>query len=111
MKTINEIQELPTDKNDRPIMIGDILKVFHFIGSRNKKYFMYKQVMGIKNLGKPVSAPFYRVSHLNMKDAMAEEGDSGYWIQVKAEKLADIEIVQSATGDFEERRKVFYENN
>jgi hypothetical protein len=32
------------DKNRYPIYKGDLLKVFHFIGQRNKKYYMYKVV-------------------------------------------------------------------
>lgn len=30
------------DKNNRQIMPGDVVKVFHFIGARNKKHYMYK---------------------------------------------------------------------
>jgi hypothetical protein len=33
------------DSKLRPIHKGDVLKVFHFTGSRNKKYYMYKVVM------------------------------------------------------------------
>lgn len=36
------------DKKGREIMVGDLLKVDHFIGSRNKKYYIYKLVV-IKN--------------------------------------------------------------
>ncbi len=32
------------DKNGYQIHKGDVLKVFHFIGRRNKKYYMYKVV-------------------------------------------------------------------
>ena len=30
------------DKRGIPIQDGDVLKVFHFTGARNKKYYMYK---------------------------------------------------------------------
>ncbi len=30
------------DKNGRPIEEFDVLKVFHFIGPRRKKFYMYK---------------------------------------------------------------------
>lgn len=30
------------DSKLRPIHKGDLLKVFHFIGARNKKHYMYK---------------------------------------------------------------------
>lgn len=32
------------DKKGIPIHVGDVLKVFHYIGRRRKKYYMYKQV-------------------------------------------------------------------
>jgi len=31
------------DKKGYPIRHGDILKVFHFTGTRRKRYYMYKQ--------------------------------------------------------------------
>lgn len=50
MHSIEEIQEMNKagieviyrDKNGKRIEAGDILKVFHFIGSRNRHHFMYK---------------------------------------------------------------------
>jgi hypothetical protein len=30
------------DKRGIPVKPGDVLKVFHFTGIRNKKYYMYK---------------------------------------------------------------------
>lgn len=30
------------DKNGKQILVGDLLKVFHFIGSRRKKHYMYQ---------------------------------------------------------------------
>lgn len=30
------------DKHGIPIMPGDVLKVFHFVGARNKRHYMYK---------------------------------------------------------------------
>jgi len=36
------------DKRGRQIKPFDVLKMFHFIGSRRKKYFMYKWVI-VKN--------------------------------------------------------------
>ena len=33
------------DKNYRPIHKGDLLKVFHYIGPRNKRCYMYKIAM------------------------------------------------------------------
>ncbi len=33
------------DKNGRQVFEGDLLKIFHFIGARRKKYYMYKIVV------------------------------------------------------------------
>ena len=33
------------DKRGIPIHEGDVLKMFHFIGARRKKYYMYKWVV------------------------------------------------------------------
>ena len=33
------------DAKGYPVCEGDVLKVFHFVGPRNKSYFMYKLVM------------------------------------------------------------------
>ena len=30
------------DKNGKQILVGDLLKVFHFRGARRKKYYMYQ---------------------------------------------------------------------
>jgi hypothetical protein len=40
------------DKHGREIMRGDILKVDHFIGARRKRYYMYKQCLGITPRGR-----------------------------------------------------------
>ncbi len=55
------------DKNGRPLLIGDVLKVFHFIGARRKKHYMYKQVDSIELLGKN-KVPFFRINHLASPD-------------------------------------------
>lgn len=80
------------DKTGRQIMVGDILKVFHFQGARwRKKYFMYKQVMGARVFSEG-SAPRLLVSHLNMKEWSDKDG--GYTLGQDGEILADVEIVQ-----------------
>lgn len=40
-----ELEKCAHDKKGYPVYEGDVLKVFHFIGQRNKKYFMYKVVI------------------------------------------------------------------
>ena len=86
------------DKNSRPILIGDVLKVFHFIGKRNKKNFMYKQVVEFN------SSTSYKCSHLDLKPK------SYFTLQLDNRKHDSIEIVQSRTPvDFEEREKIIIE--
>ena len=38
---------MPKDKNGREIEHGDVLKVFHFIGPRRKRFYMYKVAIEI----------------------------------------------------------------
>ena len=100
-KTSQKLKEFVLDKNYRPILVGDILKVFHFVGARRKKYYMYKQVVGFQPYH---PNKFYQVSHLNMKNM--NERDSNYPIRLSGERLEDIEIVQGAFGDHEDREKM-----
>ena len=81
-----------TDKNDREIKLGDTLKVFHFIGARRKRHYMYKQVA----CDTPKS---FRVSHLNLDNDF-------YHIAKDNKKHPGIEIVQSAFDIFEHRPKI-----
>jgi len=74
------------DKHGQVIQEFDLLKVFHFTGSRRKKYFMYKWV--IKNLESPGM-----LFGLHLE----ESGDS-FWIGVENGKdkiFKDYEIIQS----------------
>lgn len=99
---MSKLQEIfVLDKNSRPILVGDILKVFHFIGARRKKYFMYKQVVGFQPYH---PNKFYQVSHLNMKNM--DDNDSNYPIMLDGKRLDDVEIVQGAFDDHEERKKI-----
>ncbi|MEH6743861.1 hypothetical protein [Hyphomonas sp.] len=84
------------DKNGRPICVGDILKVFHFFGPRRKRYYMYKQVVEIVQLG-CVPYDYLKISHLNM-------GSSDYYTELlDGRQLLDVEIVQSIDAAFENR--------
>lgn len=84
------------DKTGREIMQGDVLKVFHFVGRRRKRHFMYKQVVGERLLGKDQN-PYWRISHLNQRD------DEGYLLAKDGTHYPDYEIVQSADARFDER--------
>lgn len=77
------------DKNGREIMVGDVLKVYHFTGARKKRHYMYKQVIGIDMFGK--TPPIYlRISHLNL-----DESHNGYYHEAMDNRLLeDYEIIQ-----------------
>ncbi len=76
------------DQHGIEILVGDTLKVFHFIGPRRKRFYMYKHVIARETLGTVNPAPFYRISHLDLKP------DSYYWEQIDGGRLGGVEIVQ-----------------
>ena len=86
------------DNTGRAILIGDVLKVFHFNGARRKKHFMYKQVVGETTLGEPEEGEtpmrYLEVSHLNMVSFLESHG--GYWLAKDGTKLDRYEIVQGS---------------
>lgn len=84
------------DKHRREIMQGDIVKVFHFVGARRKRHYMYKQVIGERLLGKKQS-PYWYLSHLSQRE------DDGYLMAKDGRVYTDYEIVQSVDCDFENR--------
>ncbi len=86
------------DKNRRPILEGDILKVFHFTGARKKKYFMYKQASKVDYLGKD-KTPYLKILHL------ATSADVYYHEKYDGRILQDYEIVQGWP-DYEDREKI-----
>ncbi|HKF95121.1 MAG TPA: hypothetical protein VKB96_11095 [Gammaproteobacteria bacterium] len=93
-----ELSEGLYDKHGREIMIGDIIKVFHFIGARRKRHYMYKQV--IREGVFSDEAPYFILSHLSMND-------SEYYHESKDGRLlSHYEIVQSIDAAFEDRPRV-----
>lgn len=90
------------DKHGREIMLGDVLKVFHYIGARRKRHYMYKQVVGNFTVkGREMTA--FRVSHLEPLT-----GGDGYLLLRDGRHLAGYEIVQGFGADgvcFDERPK------
>ena len=74
------------DKTGREIMIFDVLKVFHFIGVRRKKHYMYHQVSRIVK-GEDGRLDRFKISHLCV------EG-SYYNKLINGDVLMDYEIVQ-----------------
>jgi len=91
------------DKHGRVMMVGDLLKVFHFIGAQRKRYYMYKRIVGIRMLGGLGGKPkvhYFDVSHLNM-----DGGKENYTIGMAEGVLPDYEILQGLD-DIEDRPKI-----
>lgn len=84
------------DKHGREIVGGDIVKVYHYTGSRRKRFYMYKQAIGVKVWPNGYTAMVF--SHLNFGD------DDDYYEEV-GRTLKDYEIVQSIKCDHEERER------
>ena len=88
------------DKRGIPIMCGDVVKVFHFVGVRRKRHYMYKQCVGVHSY--PNGGEKYMFfSHLNFKTDPAER--DGPYHERLGRKLEHYEIVQSIKCDHEER--------
>lgn len=94
------------DKTGREIRVGDTLKIFHFIGSRRKKYFMYKQVIDYKEY---TTHKLFTVSHLDTKNSV-------YYLADNEKFYNDIEIVQGYNNkngelSFEDRPRIIKQNS
>jgi hypothetical protein len=76
------------DKKRRPVRVGDILKVFHFVGARRVKQYMYKQVIGVRTFSS--STNYFIISHLKLKP-----DSEVYHIPIDGSVFDDYEIVQS----------------
>lgn len=90
------------DKRGIPIRVGDVLKVFHFIGPRKKRYYMYKHVISEETVGN--GTRFFKLSHLNLRD------ESYYHLRAKDQTEDDFEIVQGYAGvgpglSYEDRKR------
>jgi len=77
------------DKNGIPIKPCDILKVFHFIGIRNKNHYMYKEAMHRKTIN---DREFLLINHLNKEN-------SNYLLLIDDRILPDYEIIQGYDGN------------
>lgn len=89
------------DKRGIPIERGDIVKVFHFVGARRKRHYMYKQCLGHELLHPSHDQPYVLFSHLNFQDNRKEH-DGPYHVRL-GEHLPDYEIVQSIKCDHDQR--------
>ncbi len=81
------------DKTGRQIERGDVLKVYHFTGARRKRYFMYKQAMGVRSIN---GTDYAVMDHLDM--------NAEYYLECcDGRTLPDYEIVQSIDAKYHER--------
>jgi hypothetical protein len=88
---------MATDKDGRRIEPGDVLKVFHYVGARRKRHYMYKQALRYER-GRLV------ISHLNrVDDGEPWEIGKNFYTVLESECLNDHEIVQGACSDHENR--------
>jgi hypothetical protein len=85
------------DQNRREIMVGDVVKVFHFVGARRKRHYMYKHVIGETQTF--CGSRVLKFGHLD------KTGDH-YLMICDGAKLMGYEVVQAADGDFEERPRM-----
>jgi len=93
------------DKNMRPFIIGDILKVFHYTSPvRRERIYMYKQIIGMYTLGGgncgdiPL-VDYFHISHLNLSN------DENYYIGQDDGVMANYEIIQGLKGSHKDRVK------
>jgi len=81
------------DQKGIPILVGDVLKIFHFSSGRgrnHRKHFMYKLVVEKVKVGK-CGLPFLKIQHLNAHPSF-------YWQSMSNQIMRDIEIVQGYEG-------------
>lgn len=92
------------DTKGIPIRRGDLVKVFHFIGARKKRHYMYKQCLGYYGIGPEGKSPYLRFGHLNF----AEDGgrNHSYLMRPDGSVLDDYEIVQSIKCDHDRRERI-----
>jgi hypothetical protein len=94
------------DKTGREIKINDVLKVFHFIGKRRKKHYMYKQIVGVVEYG-TTKQRYFKVDHLTGSKEC-------YNLKIDNTRLNNYEIVQGfgeGFNCFEDRPKTRFEND
>jgi len=96
-------KQILTDKKGREIMVGDMLKVYHFTAAlRREKHYMYKYVN--ERITVVNGQERFKILHLN------GETISFYVETIDGRKLKHVEIVQGYAGvkpghDFSDRPK------
>lgn len=85
------------DKFGRKIIVGDVLKVYHFTAAlRRKRHYMYKQVVDRRRL--PKGLEVLVINHLDLND-------SHYLEVCDGRKLNGYEIVQDIAAKLDERER------
>lgn len=83
------------DKAGREIVVGDVLKVYHFTAAlRRKKHYMYKQVTGTRTFRDGTEV--LDVNHLDLTT-------DTYPLICDGSTLRDYEIVQDVAAKLDER--------
>ena len=97
------------DKNRRPIKVGDVVKVFHFIGKRNKKHYMYKYIYD--KVTYPAGHTLYHILHLGsnpdelLKSKYYEKDIDGIILE-DYEIVQGIRTIDGTLEDIEDRPKL-----
>lgn len=56
------------DKNEVPIFIGDLVKIYHFTAANRRKVYMYKKVMRLKSfVGTTEAVVLIHISQLGLE--------------------------------------------
>ena len=90
------------DKNGEQILEGDLLKVFHFIGVRRKKHYMY-QVVVMEDSNFPLDSVRFPVMSVSSYLPNSKPHCRMYVIADENRIYRNAEIVQEF--DFETKRK------
>lgn len=90
------------DKRGIPIERGDIIKVVHFVGARQKRQYMYTQCLGFRNIGPNGDTPYLEFSQLNFIECPRRKGGP-YLERPDGRCIGAYEIVQGLDGDFTKR--------
>jgi hypothetical protein len=83
------------DKKGRQILVGDLLKIFHFVDTAGRKRYMYKHVIKYEPFTKKRHA-LLKLSHLGAK----QDSFSYYHETCDGSVREDIEIVQGFGMDY-----------
>lgn len=84
------------DKHGRRVQPGDVVKVFHFIGARRKKHYMYKTIV--------------ETQQGVLAACSSELGTKPFPHTCQLSALGDFEIVQGFNPDFDSKERLRNQN-